>query len=105
MRPLCPTPPAGTSTPPPAALHEPPMLRYVLPPALLALALALTHAPSTRAAEPDPKAHWAFKAPVRPKVPADAPNPIDAFIRAKLAKEGLKPAPEADKVTLCRRLY
>jgi hypothetical protein len=31
-------------------------------------------------------------------------NPIDAFIRARLEKEGLMPAPEADRVTLIRRL-
>src|SRR3954467_7896210 len=52
----------------------------------------------------DPAAHWAFKAPVRPPVPAGG-HPVDAFVRARLAKEGLKPSPEADRVTLCRRLY
>src|SRR5207248_7119803 len=52
-----------------------------------------------------------FKAPVRPAVPEiRIPNsairkPIDAFILARLAKEGLKPSAEADRVTLCRRLY
>ena len=49
--------------------------------------------------------HWAFVPPRRPPVPDVAPHPIDAFVRARLAKEGLKPSPEADKVTLCRRLY
>jgi len=57
-------------------------------------------------------AHWAFTAPVRPEPPRsrDAKrsdwvrNPIDAFIRAKLEREGLSPSPEADKVTLIRRL-
>jgi hypothetical protein len=53
--------------------------------------------------------HWAFKAPVRPKTPEIknkrlVRNPIDAFVLAKLEKEKLKPAPEADKVTLLRRL-
>lgn len=51
--------------------------------------------------------HWAF-APVEPvKVPAmerDASNPIDAFVRARLSERGLKPAPEADRSTLLRRL-
>jgi len=32
-------------------------------------------------------------------------HPIDAFIRARLREEGLKPAPEADRVTLLRRLH
>jgi hypothetical protein len=53
--------------------------------------------------------HWSFIAPVRPKVPevndkAWVRNPIDAFILAELEKRGLKPAPEADRRTLARRL-
>src|SRR5208337_2478801 len=32
-------------------------------------------------------------------------NPIDRFIVARLEKEGIRPAPEADRVTLIRRLY
>ena len=32
-------------------------------------------------------------------------NPIDAFIREKLAGKNLTPSPEADPRTLCRRLY
>ena len=32
-------------------------------------------------------------------------NAIDAFVLARLEAEGLRPAPEADRVTLCRRLY
>jgi hypothetical protein len=54
--------------------------------------------------------HWAFQ-PIRcPPVPAirnpqsAIRNPIDAFIVARLEAEGLKPAPEADPVTLLRRL-
>jgi hypothetical protein len=31
-------------------------------------------------------------------------HPIDAFILAKLANEGIEPAPEADRITLIRRL-
>jgi len=59
---------------------------------------------------PGSKAHWAFVAPTRPAVPAIANrqspiiNPIDAFILARLAKEKLAPSPEADRVTLIRRL-
>ena len=47
-------------------------------------------------------AHWPFVAPVAAKV--DAGNPIDAFIHARLAKEGLTPSPEADPQTLIRRM-
>ena len=32
-------------------------------------------------------------------------TPIDAFILARLDKEGLKPSPEADRITLLRRLH
>jgi hypothetical protein len=58
----------------------------------------------------DPRNHWAFKAPVRPKLEKTknetwARNPIDTFIIARLEKENLQPAPEADKATLLRRLY
>ena len=53
--------------------------------------------------------HWAFVAPKRPAVPtvknaAWARNGIDRFILARLEKEGLTPSPEADRVTLIRRL-
>ncbi|WP_395746456.1 PSD1 and planctomycete cytochrome C domain-containing protein [Prosthecobacter sp.] len=49
--------------------------------------------------------HWAFKPPVRPPVPATAKHPIDAFIRERLAKEGLQPSPPAAPETLLRRLH
>ena len=53
--------------------------------------------------------HWLFIAPTRPEVPqvndaAWVRNPIDAFVLAKVQSEGLKPSPEADRVTLLRRL-
>ncbi|TVS17174.1 MAG: DUF1553 domain-containing protein [Planctomycetaceae bacterium] len=51
--------------------------------------------------------HWAFVAPTRPPLPqhvAGARNPIDLFIRARLAKEGLTPSVEADRETLLRRV-
>jgi mono/diheme cytochrome c family protein len=52
--------------------------------------------------------HWAFLPPQRPAPPdvaGDWPkNPIDRFVLARLEKEKLKPSPEADKVTLLRRL-
>ncbi len=50
--------------------------------------------------------HWAFVAPQPQTVPesksAEA-RPIDAFVRARLATEGLAPAPEADRPALLRR--
>lgn len=54
--------------------------------------------------------HWAFLTPERAPVPkvknaAGLKGPIDAFVRATLEEEGLKPSPEADPATLCRRLY
>ncbi|HYG78325.1 MAG TPA: PSD1 and planctomycete cytochrome C domain-containing protein [Planctomycetota bacterium] len=53
--------------------------------------------------------HWAFKPPVKEKLPkpklkAWQKNPIDAFIASRLEKEGLQPSPQADKATLLRRL-
>jgi hypothetical protein len=53
--------------------------------------------------------HWAFQTPVRPALPAVknhawVRNPIDRFILARLEKEGIKPSPQADRVTLIRRL-
>src|SRR5437764_9267253 len=71
---------------------SPPMLRYTLP---LAVLVSLVAAPLPAADPPDPATHWAFKTPVRPAVPNSATrNPVDAFILARLRKEGLKPAPE-----------
>jgi mono/diheme cytochrome c family protein len=57
----------------------------------------------------DPSKHWAFKAPSRPPLPKTSEtrwsrNEIDKFVFARLEKEGLKPSPEADKITLLRRL-
>jgi len=55
--------------------------------------------------------HWSFTPLKRPAVPKiDNPpfavrNSIDNFILYRLQQEGVKPAPEADRVTLIRRLY
>jgi mono/diheme cytochrome c family protein len=54
--------------------------------------------------------HWAFQPIRRPVVPeiqhlnSEIRNPIDAFVLARLAKEGLAPSPEADRPTLLRRV-
>jgi hypothetical protein len=62
---------------------------------------------------PAERRHWAFQPRADPAVPsfqraedrAWAGNPIDAFILARLEKEGLRPAAPADRATLIRRVY
>jgi mono/diheme cytochrome c family protein len=56
------------------------------------------------------KTFWSFQPPVRPAVPAVknkalVRNQIDAFLLRKLEEKRLKFSPEADKVTLMRRVY
>ena len=53
--------------------------------------------------------HWSFIPPVRGALPAVKNaawprNPIDRFVLARLEKEGLTPSPEADRITLLRRV-
>ncbi|MFN0109757.1 MAG: PSD1 and planctomycete cytochrome C domain-containing protein [Blastocatellia bacterium] len=54
--------------------------------------------------------HWAYQPIARSAVPeipnlkSEIRNPIDAFIQARLAKDALTPAPEADRRTLIRRV-
>jgi len=66
-------------------------------------------APDDEKPERDPHDHWAFRAPVRPPVPAAAAewnaNPIDAFIAARHQQSGLTAQPKADKAVLLRRAY
>jgi mono/diheme cytochrome c family protein len=60
-----------------------------------------------RAITPDQRAYWAFQPVRNPAVPVvkhAARNPIDAFILARLEREGLEPAPEASKLDLVRRV-
>jgi hypothetical protein len=65
--------------------------------------------PAEETPEVDPRAHWAFRKPIRPWVPAADPagdaNPIDQFLAAEHAKRKLSPVGEADKATLLRRVY
>jgi hypothetical protein len=51
--------------------------------------------------------HWSFVAPRKAVVPAadGASNPIDAFVRSRLAAQHVAPAPQANSATLCRRLH
>ena len=53
--------------------------------------------------------HWSFIPPTRPEPPpvqneSWVKNPIDRFILARLEREGLTPAPEADRRALARRV-
>ncbi|MEY3275449.1 MAG: hypothetical protein RL153_714 [Verrucomicrobiota bacterium] len=53
--------------------------------------------------------HWAFLRPEPQPVPAVkkegwARSPLDAFVLARMEREGLEPRPEADRTTLARRL-
>ena len=50
--------------------------------------------------------HWAFEKPERPALPAgkETLHPVDAFIAARLEKEGLAMQLETDRETLLRRV-
>jgi len=70
-------------------------------------------ATAPKAAGPRPitaeeRAFWAFQPVRRPQVPGDrnqeTPNPIDAFLLAKLRENGLSFAPPADRRLLLRRV-
>jgi hypothetical protein len=55
------------------------------------------------------ESHWSFRPVVQPEVPRISNakwvrNPIDAFVLARLDREGLKPSPEALRETLLRRV-
>jgi hypothetical protein len=47
--------------------------------------------------------HWSFQPVKRSVVPQGAKHPVDAFLIDRLAKEGLKPNPPADGLSLIRR--
>ncbi|MCC7230176.1 MAG: PSD1 domain-containing protein [Fimbriimonadaceae bacterium] len=64
---------------------------------------------SSKSVGKSPTLHWAFVPPTQaptPKVknPKWVLNPIDSFVLDRIEKAGLNPSPEADKVTLIRRL-
>lgn len=53
--------------------------------------------------------HWSYELPIRPDLPRTSDrkwhkNAIDAFILARLDREGLSPNEEADRATLIRRV-
>jgi mono/diheme cytochrome c family protein len=63
--------------------------------------------------EADPREHWAFKKPERPRAPQiknqpskiENDNDIDPFVLAKLDENSLTPRPLAEKHVLLRRVY
>jgi hypothetical protein len=65
--------------------------------------------PASAEAIASARREWSHQPVVRPRVPAVKDqswvrDPIDAFLLARLEAEQLHPAPEADRVTLIRRL-
>jgi len=86
------------------------MARFLAIILLSAFAIAGIVADTNIAALPPAAPHWSFVAPVRPPLPAVknkrwGRNPIDTFVLARLEKERIAPAPEADRITLLRRLH
>lgn len=73
--------------------------------------LAMAGNGSAWAAPESGSSHWSFLPVVRPAVseisfgPETVKNPVDAFVAHRLAREHLTLSPEADRVTLIRRLY
>jgi hypothetical protein len=81
--------------------------------AFLCATVVIAAPPGEKPESPKPESpkngHWAFRPAVRSKPPRVSDdsfvrNPIDAFILARLEKAGVAPSPEADRVTLIRRL-
>ena len=66
--------------------------------------------PDEHAGREDYSDHWSYRPVVRPEVSVvkhreQVRGPIDAFILAKLEAQGAMLSPEADRVTLIRRLH
>ncbi len=83
-----------------------------LPPAEAALLRAWVEAgapwPASAARSGNAAGHWAFRPvtrPALPRVPGARPShPVDAFVRDRLARQGIRPSPPADRATLLRRV-
>ncbi len=86
----------------------------VLPCLLFSAAFLSAAARAEPPAKPEDTAgeHWSLRRRGRPAIPvfhdpagrAWVRTPVDAFVLARLQREGLEPAPEADRRTLIRRL-
>lgn len=89
------------------------MKKLALGSSILSLLLASDAVAPLGKYTPAERRHWAFVARAQPQIPtfalaagrAWAHNPIDAFILARMQKEGLRPAPQASRETLIRRVY
>ncbi len=53
----------------------------------------------------DYEEHWSFTVPERPPVPDAAPHPVDAYVRAALAVQGLEASPGLEPELALRRLF
>jgi hypothetical protein len=73
---------------------------------LLAVFLVLVGIAGEAPAQAEDGTPWAFRPVQRPQPPvaAEGSNPIDAFLGEALQREGITPAPEADRRTLIRRV-
>jgi hypothetical protein len=72
-------------------------------------ALADSNAPEEPKWSAEQRRHWSFVPPTRPALPSVknrvwVRNPIDAFILGEIEGMDLAPAPEADRLTLIRRV-
>jgi mono/diheme cytochrome c family protein len=63
---------------------------------------AVTPVPAAQKSKPAP---WSFRPVRKPPLPIAKANPIDAFIQQRLRAKAIKPAPEAPKATLIRRVH
>ena len=75
----------------------------------IALATDDAGTPAAKPITPEERDHWAFHPPIRPAVPPSrrqgwVRNPIDSFIIEGLEATGLKPAAEASRTALIRRV-
>ncbi|MFV2068509.1 MAG: DUF1549 domain-containing protein [Pirellulales bacterium] len=70
--------------------------------------------PSDESIPADPRDHWAYQVPRRPRLSANEAkendvertvHPIDALLQLARGKLGVKPVRQADRATLLRRVY
>ena len=66
--------------------------------------------PDVQTETPDPlvsdddRKFWSFQPPAKPDVPKSELSPIDYFVQEKLREHKLTPSPEAERLTLIRRV-